>query len=106
MSGPLSFLASNTHLAIRNPKFRIEIDPKCSKDLFFGLHLNLGAKVGTEIEVLSKTKLCKNILPMGICLINKKSTPMLRHISTFWSRVKKLECPFNVIFLCLIDLRL
>ena len=63
MSAPLGFLASNTHLAIRNPKFRTEIDPECSKDLFFGHHLNLGAKFRTEIGLLSLTKLCKNILP-------------------------------------------
>ena len=30
---------------------------------FFGLHLNLGAKLQTEIELLSFTKFCKNILP-------------------------------------------
>ena len=40
------FLASNTHLATRNPEFRTEIEPECGEDLFllFGLHLNLGAK--------------------------------------------------------------
>ena len=53
----------NTHLATRNPKFWTEIDPKCSEDLFFGLHLNLGTKFRTEIELLSLTKLFKNILP-------------------------------------------
>ena len=31
--------------------------------LFFGLYLNLGAKLRTEIELLSLTKLLKNILP-------------------------------------------
>ena len=47
-----------------NNKFEIltEIDPECSQDLFFGLHLNLGAKFRTEIELLSLTKLLKNIL--------------------------------------------
>ena len=35
MSGPLSFLASNTHLATRNPKFRTEIKPEYGKDFFF-----------------------------------------------------------------------
>ena len=63
MSGPLGFLASNTHLAKRNPKFRTEIDPECGEYLFFGLHLNLGAKFQTEIELLSLTELLKNISP-------------------------------------------
>ena len=36
MSGPLGFLASNTHLSTRNPEFRIEIEPDCGKDPFFG----------------------------------------------------------------------
>ena len=31
--------------------------------LFFGLYLNLGAKLRTEIELLSLTKLLKNISP-------------------------------------------
>ena len=62
MSDPLGFLASNTHLTTRNPKLRTEIDPKCGKD-FFGLYLNLGAKFQTEIELLSLTKLLKNISP-------------------------------------------
>ena len=46
MSGLLGFLAStcNTHLATRNLKFQTEIEPECAKTLFFGLHLNLGAK--------------------------------------------------------------
>ena len=47
----------------RNRKLQTEIDPKCSKDFFFGLHLNLGAKFWTEIELLSLTKLLKNISP-------------------------------------------
>ena len=42
----------------------------------FGLHLNLGAKLRTEIDLKSLTKLRINILPLGICLINKKPTPM------------------------------
>ena len=50
MSGPLGFLVSNTYLATRNLKFRTKIEPECDKDLFFGLHLNLGAKFRTEIE--------------------------------------------------------
>ena len=62
MSGLHSFLASNTHLVTRNLKFRTEIEPECDKDLFFiGLHLNLGAKFRTKIELLSLTKLHKNI---------------------------------------------
>ena len=32
---PLNFLARNTRLAIRNPKFRTEIEPEYGKDLFF-----------------------------------------------------------------------
>ena len=63
MSGPLGFLASNTQLASRNPKFETEIEPECDEHLFFGLHLNLGAKFRTEIELLSLTKLLKNISP-------------------------------------------
>ena len=63
MSGPFVFLASNTHLATRNLKFRTQIKPECGKDLFFGLHLNLGAKFRSEIELLSLTKLRKNISP-------------------------------------------
>ena len=61
-SGPLGFLASNTHLAKRNSKFRTVIEPECSEDFFFGLYLKLGAKFWTEIELLSLIKLCKNIL--------------------------------------------
>ena len=59
----LSFFESNTHLATRNLKFQAEIEPDCSEDLFFGLHMNLGAKFWTEIELFSLTKLRKNILP-------------------------------------------
>ena len=57
---------SNTPLATRNPKFRTEIKPECGEDLFclfFVPYLNLGAKFRTEIELLSLTKLRKNILP-------------------------------------------
>ena len=61
MCGPLGFLASNTHLATQNLKFWTEIEPECGEDLFFffffGLHLNLGAKFMTEIELLNLTKL-------------------------------------------------
>ena len=32
---PLGFLANNTQLATRNPKFRTEIEPECSENLFF-----------------------------------------------------------------------
>ena len=63
MFGPLGFLASNTHLATRNPKFRTEVEPECGKDLFFGLHLNFEAKFPNEIELLSLIKLRKNISP-------------------------------------------
>ena len=63
MSGTLGSLASNTHLATRNPKFRTEIESECGKNLFFGLHLNLGVKFRTEMELLSLTKLRKNISP-------------------------------------------
>ena len=52
MSGPLGFLASNTHLATRNPKFRTKTEPECGEDLFFflGLQMNLGTKFRTEIN--------------------------------------------------------
>ena len=44
---------------------------------FFGLHLNLGAMFRTEVELLISTKLCqKRFHPLGIWLINRKSTPM------------------------------
>ena len=78
MSGPLGFLASNTHYATRNPKFRIEKNQNAAKAFFsfFSLHLNLGAKFWTEIELLSLTKLCQTFCPLTICLINKKPTPM------------------------------
>ena len=39
---------------------------------FFGLHLNLGAKFRTEIEILSLTKLRKNILPLRNLLNQQK----------------------------------
>ena len=81
MSGPLGFLANNTHLATRSLKLRTEIDPECGEDPGFGLHLNLGAKFPTEIELLSLTKLHINIsLPQN--LLNKKSTPMAPLISS------------------------
>ena len=56
------FLFFGHHLNLGS-KFWSEIEPVCSKDLFFGLHLSLGANFQTEIELLSLTKLCKNILP-------------------------------------------
>ena len=72
MSGPLVFLASTTHLATK-PKFQTtEIEPECSTDLFFGLHLNFGAKMQTEIELLSSTKLCKIISPPQNLLYQQK----------------------------------
>ena len=51
MSGLLGFLASNTHLAARNLKFRTEIKPECGEDVFFYLHLNLWAKFRAEIQL-------------------------------------------------------
>ena len=72
MSGHLCFLASNTQLATRNPKFRTEIEPECGVDLFFGLHLNLEAKFSPEIELFSLTKLCKNISPSWNLLNQQK----------------------------------
>ena len=46
------FLASSTHSATKNPKFRTEIEPECGEDLFFffGLQLNFGAKFRSEID--------------------------------------------------------
>ena len=76
MFGFLGFLASNTHLASRNPKFRTEIEPKCGENPFFGLYQNFGAKIRTEIKLLSLTNFAKTFRPLEICLINKKSTPM------------------------------
>ena len=37
MSGPLVFLARNTHLATRNPKLRSEIEPEGGEDYFLSL---------------------------------------------------------------------
>ena len=77
MSGPLVFLASDTYLATRNLKFQTEIDSECGEDIFFfGLHLNFGAKFRTEIELLSLTKLRKNILPPQK-LLNQQSRCLL-----------------------------
>ena len=76
MSVPLGFLASNTYLATRNLKFWTEIEPGCGEDLFFGLHLNLGKKFPTEIELLSLTKLRKNLSPLRNLLNPQKLTPM------------------------------
>ena len=44
-------------------KLWTEIEPERSKDPFVGLHLNLGAKFRTKIELLCSTKLCKKISP-------------------------------------------
>ena len=64
MSGPLGFSASNTHSSTRNPDFWTETEPERGEDLFFcGVYLNVGAKVRTETESLSLTKLRKNISP-------------------------------------------
>ena len=51
----------NRQQEIRNSELRQ--NQNAVKTLFFGLHLNLGAKFRTEIESLSLTKLCKNISP-------------------------------------------
>ena len=60
---PPRFFTSNAHLATRNLKFRTKIWRKP----FFGLHLNLGAKIRAEIELVSLTKLRKNIsLPRNL----------------------------------------
>ena len=48
---------------------------------FFWSSPEFGAKFLNEIELLSLTKLRKNILPLGICLVNKKSTPMDKAIT-------------------------
>ena len=78
VSGPLIFFCKYYLLATRKSKLQTEIEPECGKDLFFvfGLRLNLGAKFRNVIELLSLTKLCKNILPPRN-LLNKKSTPMV-----------------------------
>ena len=72
MSGLLGFLTSDTHLTTRNPKFWTKIEPECSKDLFFGLHPNLGTKCWTEIELLGLAELGKNILPSRKLLSQQK----------------------------------
>ena len=63
MSSPLGFLASNTHLSKEIwisdwGRTRMQQRP-----FFLWSDLDLGAKVQTEIELLSLTKLCKNISP-------------------------------------------
>ena len=45
MSVPLVFLASSTHLAIRNPKFGTEIEPECGEDLFSWSSPEFGGKI-------------------------------------------------------------
>ena len=45
MFGSLGFLASNTHLATRSPKFRTEIDPECGEDLNFWSLPEFGGKI-------------------------------------------------------------
>ena len=95
---PLGFLASNTHLATKNPKFRTEIERECSEDLFFiwsspefrvkipewnksslrrkpffWSSPEFGGEIPHWNRIIKLTKLC----PLGICLINKKSTPMV-----------------------------
>ena len=63
MSGPIGFLARNTDLATRNPKFRTEIEPECGKSFFFWSSPEFGAEFRDEIELSSLTKLRKNISP-------------------------------------------
>ena len=73
MSGPLVFLANNTHLATRNPKIRAEMELECSKHLLFFLAASeFGGKFRNEIESLSLTKLHKNILPYRNLLNQQK----------------------------------
>ena len=45
MSGPLGVLASNIHLATRNPKFRTEIEPECDEDVFVLVFTEFGSKI-------------------------------------------------------------
>ena len=46
------------------------------RPFFFGLHLTLGAKLRNKIELLSLTKLRRNISPPQNFLNQPKSTPM------------------------------
>ena len=59
MSDLLVFLASNTHLATRNPKFLTKIKLERGKDLFSWSSSEFGAKFRTEIALFSLTKLQK-----------------------------------------------
>ena len=59
----------------------MRLNKNAAKTLFFGLHLNLGAKFRTEIELLRLTKLRQKFRPLGICLSNKKSTPVVTTMS-------------------------
>ena len=75
---PLSFLASNTHLVRRNPKFWTEIEPECTENLFF--YWSLSEFVG---KILYRNKIIKfnqtlqkPFCSLGICLINKNMMPI------------------------------
>ena len=81
MSGSLGFQASNTHLATSNPKFQTEIEPDCAKTFFFCLHLCSGAKLWTDIELLSLTKLRKNLSPLRN-LLNQQNIDTYAHYTT------------------------
>ena len=58
-------------------KFPAEIEPVCSEDLFFGLHLNLGAKFRKEIQLFSLTKFHKNISPLSNLLNQQKISALM-----------------------------
>ena len=91
MSGPLVFLASNSHLATRNSKFRAEVELECSKDLFFWSASEFGGKLWNKIELLCLTKLCKNILPSRNLLNQQKSTPM----SVMYNCDMQYDCQYD-----------
>ena len=59
-----SFFCSSPEFGGKILQFRAGIKPVCSKIRFFGLHLSLGGKFRTEIELLSLTKLRKKGLPL------------------------------------------
>ena len=60
----------------QSPKFRIEIETRMRQRpfcfVFFGLHLNLRTKFRTEMELLSLTKLRKNISSIWNLLYQQK----------------------------------
>ena len=57
MSRPLRFLANNTHLATRNPKFQTEIEPECDEDFFFWSSPEFRGKIsnGNRIMKVNQT---------------------------------------------------